>query len=142
MSSCTNAIAAFNNLFALQPTKGKTKPCPHFSSFFNLLSPKIRAAGVFSEKLISPVVLFPGIFSIRQEHLFSRPSVRVCYLFIFFLTAMCQTRIYLFVSSKIQTYCTSYLQTGTCNLSDYSECFPGISPHCFRTQKQLSRGVS
>ena len=112
-----------------------------FSSFLNLISPTIRAAGVFNQKLISPVVLFPRIFSIQQEHLFSGPSVRVCYLF-FFLTAMCQTRIYLLVSSKNQTHCTSYLQTGTWNLSNYSEFFPGIFRHCFRTQKQLSRGVS
>ena len=54
-----------------------------FSSFLNLLSPTIRAAGVFNQKLISPVVLFPRIFSIQQEHLFSGPSVRVCYLFFF-----------------------------------------------------------
>ena len=49
-------------------------------------------------------------------------------LFIVSLTAMCQTTIYLFVSSKNQTSCTSFLQTGTWNLPNYFGCFPKVFP--------------
>ena len=61
----------------------------------------------------------------------------MCAIHFFPLTFMCQTRIYLSVPSKKktkinktnkqtkekQTSCTTFLQTGTWNLSEYSGCF-------------------
>ena len=70
------------------------------------------------------------IFRATSEHV----------LFIFFpLTAICQARIYLFVSSKNQTSCTSFLQTGTWNLSHYSGCFLKFSPTFQNTEAAIQR---
>ena len=108
MSSCTNRIEDLSNLFALQPTKGQTKPCPRFSSFLNLLSPTVSAAGVFIQKLISPVVLFPRIFSLQQVHLFSGPSLRVCYSFFSRLQCVKQEFTFLFLKKIRRTVLVIY----------------------------------
>ena len=85
--------------------------------------PAINAVGAFSQQLISPVVLFPSIFSIYYEYLFSRTPVSVCYL-LSFLLEISQTYyhkwlFWFFFSSK--NNCTSFIQTGTWNFSSYSD---------------------
>ena len=54
--------------------------------------PSISAVQVSSQELISPSVSISRIFYIRQGQLFSGTPESICYSF--FLTAMCQARIY------------------------------------------------
>lgn len=89
--------------------------------------------GVFSLQLISHVVLFPRIFCVHyRTSIFRNISERILFNF-FSLTAMYQTRVYLFVSSKNQTSCTSFLQTELGIYLIHSDVsrniFPSFSEH-------------
>ena len=93
---------------------------------------------VFSQQPILPIVLFLRYFSIHYEPYF-QDHQRACAIYLFLLTAKCQTRIYLFVSSKIKTLCTSCRETGTLNLSNYSGCFLIISTAFQKTETAFER---
>ena len=88
--------------------------------------------GVFSLRIISPVVLFPIIVSI---YTLGAPIFRInsesLLLFFFFFDCNVSSKnlsFCFFVSSKDQTPCTGFLQTGTWSLFIYFGCFPRICP--------------
>ena len=99
--------------------------------------------GVVSRQLISPVVFFTRIFFFNIRISYFQEHQWAFAMHVFFLDRNVSSRnlpFCFFVSSKNQTSCLNFQQTGTWNLSDYSGCFSKFFP-VFRSQEQLSRGV-